>query len=357
MHIALGSTGLHTVACTLGAVALVVGCAGQDVKTERTFSGTGGMDLTGGGAGMGGAPGNGGNAPSYLGGNGPGGSIFQNLNDAAPTGDASPYGDSGPPPGTVFTYADIGRYALGQKITGAGIASTGVTVKDQACNTIAGVVRDFKGNDEVGGHPDFETFAGAKPTLGMVAQDLGTDGKPVYVPLCEMPGVTAACPYSQQQTNKANFDQWYRFTDGVNKPYVIYLEFMKNGNIMTFESNNFFPLDGAGWGNNNRTHNFHFTTEIHTKFKYGGGETFTFIGDDDLWVFINGKLAMDLGGLHMKYTQVLTLDTAAATLGIQVGKEYRLDMFHAERHTSASNFRVDTNFSFTDCGSIPPDVK
>jgi hypothetical protein len=32
-------------------------------------------------------------------------------------------------------------------------------------------------------------------------------------------------------------------------------------------------------------------------------------------------------------------------------------LFHAERHTNASNFRVDTNLAFVDCGTIPPDPK
>jgi fibro-slime domain-containing protein len=100
--------------------------------------------------------------------------------------------------------------------------------------------------------------------------------------------------------------------------------------------------------------NFGFTTEIHTVFKYSGGETFTFTGDDDLWVFINGKLAIDVGGLHPEVSKTIALDGAAGMLGISKGTSYPLDLFHAERHTDASNFRVDTNFVFTDCGVIIP---
>jgi fibro-slime domain-containing protein len=131
---------------------------------------------------------------------------------------------------------------------------------------------------------------------------------------------------------------------------------------MSFRSDNFFPLDNAGWGNNHTRgdgpHNFAFTTEIHATFRYVGTETFTFIGDDDVWVFVNGKLAMDLGGVHQKMTNTINLDQTASALGITPGNEYTLDLFHAERHSWESNFRIDTNFAFTDCGtSIPPDIK
>lgn len=75
----------------------------------------------------------------------------------------------------------------------------------------------------------------------------------------------------------------------------------------------FFPIDGAGWGDEGLAHNYHFTYELHTTFTYAMGQTFTFTGDDDLWVFINGKLAI----------------------------------FFAERHTTESNFRIDTSILLT----------
>jgi fibro-slime domain-containing protein len=97
-----------------------------------------------------------------------------------------------------------------------------------------------------------------------------------------------------------------------------------------------------GFGEEGQPHNFHFTTEIHTRFTYRGGERFTFTGDDDLWLFINDRLAIDLGGLHPQLSATVDLDASAAALGLEAGETYPMDIFHAERHTDASNFHVET---------------
>jgi fibro-slime domain-containing protein len=197
---------------------------------------------------------------------------------------------------------------------------------------LSGTVRDFMAS-----HPDFEGAIGAE--TGIVETTLGADGKPVY----------AGGAGTVTTTGAANFDQWYRDVGGVNmsKTHSITLaETFPGSGIYEYSSGAFFPIDGELLGNEGNSHNYHFTYEIHTTFTYQAGQTFSFSGDDDVWVFINNKLAVDLGGVHGAMSGSTDLDT----LGLTAGTTYAFDFFFAERHLSESNFRIQTSIPLVSSG-------
>ncbi|MCA9692654.1 MAG: fibro-slime domain-containing protein [Nannocystaceae bacterium] len=183
---------------------------------------------------------------------------------------------------------------------------------------------------------------------GLVLDQLGNDNKPVYNPNPPPPpgNWNGSNP---QITSQASFAEWYNPVPDVNieiQGEIALMEIMPG--VWSFQSNSFYPLTDMGWGNNvtpnwaGETYpdrNGAFTTEIHTNFVYTPGQSFTFIGDDDVWVFIDGQLALDIGGLHSQVSDTVNLDT----LGLTPNQMYSLDVFHAERCGSGSNFRIDTS--------------
>lgn len=226
---------------------------------------------------------------------------------------------------------------LGTLITGS-VTTSSVLSEDTSPEriTLTGIIRDF--SDQ---HPDFERTPGDTSSdgtefqygndQGITTNEIGSDAKPVYI------------GGSYSTTNEENFNQWYNDVSGVNQSaeFNIKLERQDNG-VYRYENTDFFPINEQLMGNEGRDKNFHFTYELSNQFTYQGGEVFNFSGDDDVWVYINGVKVIDIGGVHSREDASVNLDDVASDIGLVEGNTYDFNFFFAERHTTKSNFIIET---------------
>jgi len=136
----------------------------------------------------------------------------------------------------------------------------------------------------------------------------------------------------------------------------------------TARSLQFYPIDGLGYDailgdttdktdsphekdeNGNITAtvrpehpNGSYTLRGEAQFVYQDNLYFEFSGDDDVYMYINGVLALDLGGAHGICTKRVNLKDVATKCHLTPGEVATFTFFYMERNSDASNFKIETN--------------
>jgi fibro-slime domain-containing protein len=193
--------------------------------------------------------------------------------------------------------------------------------------TLTGTVRDFAA--------DGVNFEGLITGLRFGAVQTSLAGA--------APALTASGATHISNTGAGAFDNWYtKPTDSVSYGLTL-TETAPNSGVYTHSSSAFFPIDGQLLGNQGNSHNYHFTYATAANFDYikGAGQVFSITGDDDIWVYFDDLLGIDLGGVHGAASTSVNLDSLFG--GTRDTGNYAFNFFFAERHTVESSLLISTS--------------
>lgn len=158
-----------------------------------------------------------------------------------------------------------------------------------------------------------------------------------------------------------NFANWFTAEEGISAMYpgTLAMHYQKEGAEFSFVADDFYPLDDVKYSEgdpvNEDKHNHLFTMNFAVPFTVlgNGEEKFSITADDDTWVYLDGKLVVDMGGIHGPIEGAMVIDTDGKVyaqvdggewkeMGVTVtpGTKATLAVFHADRDASDSAFEI-----------------